>query len=272
MKSLYLLLIPLILFSCSNTSPEMDMMYADNVMREVADDIETDLAPVQQTNNAELTKKLIKTGTIHFQSESIAQDYEKIKRILSKYDSYIGSENETNTGYQIRYDISIRVASKNYDSLFNKLSLLSNNVEFKSSNIEDVTERYYDLKTRIRNKKLLEDKYIALLKRAATIKDVLEIERSINEIRNEIESAEGSFKYLSKQISYSTIQLNFYETLPDYYKPDGFWSRVSNAIGGGWQEFLSFLVVLAQGWPFIILVVLGIYIFRKRRSFKLNKK
>jgi len=276
MKLSLLSLLAFLLLSCSNPRPEMEGdFYADDIesvseLKEISPTEQS--APVNNTNQEEIVKKVIKSGSISFQSENIKKDYDRIKALLSAYDSYIDNENETNTGYQIRFDVSIRVASKSFDSLFNKLSLLSTKVDFKSSNIEDVTERYYDLKTRIKNKRSLEEKYLLLLKRASSIKDVLEIERSLNEIRTEIETAEGSFRYLSKQVSYSTIQLSFYEMLPDAYEPDGFWSRVSSAVGSGWQEFLSFLVVLAQGWPFIILLTLGIYIFRKIRAFRLNKK
>ncbi len=272
MKLLYLLLVPFLLLSCSNTSPEMDMMYADDAMREVADDIETDLTPVQQTNNAELIKKLIKTGAIHFQSESIAQDYEKIKRILSKYDSYIGSENETNTGYQANYDITIRVNSTSYDSLYSQLCKISEKVDFKSSTIEDVTAQYYDLKTRIKNKKLLEERYLALLKKASNIKDILDIERSLNDIRNEIESAEGNFKYLTQQVSYSTIQITFYEILPSNYTEEGFGARVIHALKSGWEIFLVFFVGVVQIWPFIVLVGLAVFLFKRIRKKRLEKK
>ncbi len=274
MKLSTLSLLAILFLSCNNTRPEMDGDYYSDDIERVSElkEISSTEQPVSNANQQEITRKLIKTGQISFQSENIDKDYQKIKTLLSSYDSYIDYENETNTSYQVNYNISIRVASKSYDSLFSKLSNVSKKVDQKSSQVEDVTEHYYDLKTRIKNKKLLEGKYVELLKRASSIKDVLEIERSINEIRNEIETAEGSFRYLSKQVSYSTIQLDFYEVLPDNYEPDSFWSQVSNAVANGWQEFLFFLVAVTQGWPFIVLLALGIYIFRKIRASKLNKK
>ncbi len=275
MKLSVLSLFAFLLLSCSNTRPEMDDDFyaSDMEMSELKEIPSTEQnAPVNIANQHKITKKVIKSGNISFQSENIKKDYDRIKTLLSTYDSYIENENETNSGYQIRFDVSIRVASESYDSLFNKLSLLSTNVDFKSSNIEDVTEHYYDLKTRIKNKKALEEKYLLLLKRASSIKDVLEIERSLNEIRNEIETAEGSFRYLSKQIGYSTIQLNFYEVLPDNYAEDGFWTKISYASGAGWKEFLGFIVVCVQAWPFFILIGLSVFIFKRVRKNKLQKK
>jgi len=269
MKPLFLLVISFIFLSCGNPQPEMGAKYEHDTiaMKEVSASIDEDLAPAQKNTDSQLSKKAIKKGQINFQSEGITKDYLKVKTLISSYDSYIDSENETNTDYQANYDITIRVNAKDYDSLFSKLAKLSKKLDFKSSHIEDVTARFYDLKTRIKNKKLLEARYVKLLNKATSVKDMLEIERSINEIRNEIESAEGSFRYLNKQISYSTIHLNFYEKLSVKYTEKGFWSRILNAAGRGWKGFLSSLVNAVQYWPWLIIFTVGFYVYKKIKSF-----
>lgn len=267
MKLLAISLVSILFLACGNPSPERNY-YADDSM-----DYEATVTERSSPNPEKgITRQVIKTGSIRFQSENVAKDYQQVKALLSKFDSYIDSENEVNSGYQIDYDISIRVASSSYDSLFALLTQISKNVDSKSSHIEDVTNQYYDLKTRIKNKKLLEAKYVELLTKAKSVKDILEIERSINEIRNEIETAEGSFKYLSQQVSYSTIHLNFYEALPNGYTEEGFWSRIITATSRGWKGFVSFLVLAVQVWPFIILLGLAVFGFKQVRKKKLQKK
>src|SRR5690606_1959820 len=155
-----------------------------------------------------------------------------------------------------------------YDSLFNTIAQIAFRLENKYSNVEDVTERYYDLKTRINNKQALEKRYLELLNEASEVKDMLEIEKSLNEIRTEIESMQGQFNFLSKQISLSTIQLSFYEILPYTYDSSqrkGFGARIVNALTQGWQGFLTFLVAFISFWPFLILAAGGIYILKKVR-------
>ncbi|MCF6360631.1 MAG: DUF4349 domain-containing protein [Cyclobacteriaceae bacterium] len=273
MKLLIISLVSFLLLACGNSSPEMDMYASGAIaMREMSASIDADLSPTQQNANSHIARQVIKTGSIRFQSENVAKDYQQVKVLLSKFDSYIDSENETNSDYQIDFDISIRVASPSYDSLFTLLTQISKRVDSKASHIEDVTNQYYDLKTRIKNKKLLEAKYVELLNKAKSVKDILEIERSLNEIRNEIETAEGGFKYLSQQVSYSTIHLNLYEILPSGFTEEGFWSRVIHATSHGWKEFINFLVITVQAWPFIILLGLAIIGFKRVRRKKLQKK
>jgi hypothetical protein len=129
--------------------------------------------------------------------------------------------------------------------------------------------RYYDLTTRITNKKALESRYVELLKQASEIKDILDIERNLNQVRTEIEQLQGQFNYLSKQVNFSTINLSFYELLPYVYdgsQRKGFGARLLSSLNNGWQGFLSFLVGLTAIWPFILLTVVGIYMFRKLRK------
>jgi len=277
MKKLYFILTLLFFTACHSRNDAMLME-----LGAVTDDFEAiyDVPPANQSliaapEKIETTKKVVKTGTIDFESENIATDYKQISQLLPKYQAYIENENQKKSTYRINYTLTVRVPSQHYDSLFNAFSGLAFRIENKSSNVEDVTERYYDLKTRIKNKSALEQRYIELLKKASDIKDILAIEKNLNEVRTAIEQLQGQFNYLSKKISLSTINLSFYETLPYVHEGSGrkgFWARVLSATDDGWQGFLTFLVGLATLWPFLILLVGIIYVFRKWRKNRKNKK
>ena len=220
-------------------------------------------------------KRVIKNGGINFQTEDLEEDYRKVTETLRQYDAYIENENQSNTPDQISYNLTIRVPANKYDSLFAALSNITDQVDNKYSNLEDVSERYYDLESRIRNKKALEDRYLELLDKAKDIKALLEVERNLNEVRTEIEQLEGQFKHLSQRISLSTIHLNFYEVQPYVYDSSqrtGFGARILNALLKGWQSLLSFAVGLIGIWPFLLIIVGFVYLFRNWISRKKNMK
>jgi hypothetical protein len=127
----------------------------------------------------------------------------------------------------------------------------------------------------LKNKKSLEERYRDLLIKAETVKDILEIERNINQVRTEIEQLEGQFRYLSQQISYSTLHVNFYELLPYQYNEHnrpGFGARLLSGLNSGWQGFLSFIVGLFSIWPFVLLGIGGIVLVRRwRKKRKISK-
>lgn len=226
-------------------------------------------APRQATPSAdEMVKKVIKTGSIRFQSADIQEDYERVTKIIRSYDAYVEDENQYNNEQEVEYSLVIRVASEVFDSLYQEVAGLGEKLDHRSVQARDVTEQYYDLQSRIRNKKALEVSYLELLSKANKVADILEIERSLNEVRTEIEQLEGQFQYLSRQVSYSTINLSFYERLPYTHSVvhrTGFAARISNALYNGWYGFLSFLVWVFSLWPFILLAPLVIYGFRKAK-------
>jgi hypothetical protein len=228
--------------------------------------------PELMQNDAEaevITKKDIKTGGMTFKSDDIDEDYSRITTLLPAFEAYVENENQTKTDQRVQYDLTIRVPSEKYDSLYNRLSSLAGRVEHKYTNLQDVTERYYDLQTRIKNKKELEQRYLDLLAKATAVKDTLEIERQLNEVRTEIENLQGQFNYLSNQVSLSTLQLSVYEVLPYSYDDNqrpGFGNRILSALSNGWQGMQLFVLGLITIWPlyvFITLVILVIVLARR---------
>lgn len=275
MKTLYL---SLLLFTSACHSNDPSFKFAEGDISndfEAIEYIPSTQQPAPKKSSAEITQKLIKRGGINFESENITTDFEKITRLLPQYKAYLEAENQSKSDQYSRYELTIRVPAENYDSLINKISSLAYKLENKYSNIEDVTERYYDLQSRITNQKALEQRYLELLNKASTMQDILEIERNLTEVRSTIEQLEGQFKYLSKQIGYSTLNVSFYEQLPYVYNESGrkgFFARIASALSSGWTGFLSFLVGLVHLWPFLILLVAIGYIFRRWRARRALRK
>lgn len=220
----------------------------------------------------DISQKLIRSGGINFQSEALEKDYEQIKSMLAGFNAYVENENQNNDNYRKSYILSIRVPSEKYDSLLNAISKIAYRVENKYSNVNDATERYYDLQSRIQNKKELEKRYREILSKANQVKDILEIERNLNEVRSDIEMMEGQFNYLSKQIQLSSLQVQFYEELPyelNTPKKKGFWVRIFNALDNGWQIFLSVVVGLVTIWPFFLaggVIFILVMVLKKRNG------
>jgi hypothetical protein len=230
--------------------------------------------PDSKAGTNEIRKKLVYKGGIEFESKNIEKDYQKISELLPKYEAYLENEDQSKNDYRINYHLTIRVPVDAYDTVYSKISSYAYKLDNRFSRIEDVTEQYYDLKGRLKNQQELEKRYLQLLNKADDIKDVLAIENKLNEVRTEIEYLQGQFNYLSKQVSYSTIEVNFYEKLPyedSISGRDSFGERIANALTDGWHIFISFIVGLISLWPFILLIVLVIILTITLRS-KFKKK
>ena len=122
---------------------------------------------------------------------------------------------------------------------------------------------YTDHKIRLENKIAYLNKYKEILKKAKSVKDILEVQDNIRYIEVEIESKKGRLKYLNDQIGYSTLQLTVYQdTSIDSANSLGFGSRLFDAIDYGASLFSEFVIGIVSLWP-VIVVLFVVFIFRK---------
>lgn len=229
-----------------------------------------DLASTKSSEKSRKTKaKIIKTAHLRYQVKKYEEANIKIKQFIEQYDAYIASENESNEYNTKRNYISIRVNFVRFDSLVHDLLTIAHYVEKKNITAQDVTEEFVDIQARLKTKRELESRYLALLEKATTVKEMLEVEAALQTIREAIESTEGRLKYLQDQVGYSTIHLNFYQQNANKLAPTNFFNKTGNAIADGWHIFLEFLIVLIAIWPFLVILLLFIFLFirwRKKRG------
>jgi predicted nuclease with TOPRIM domain len=93
----------------------------------------------------------------------------------------------------------------------------------KNIKSEDVTEQYIDLKARLENAQREEKILLDFLNKATNVKDMLEIEKELSRIREQIEYYTGQLKYLESRIDYSTITIELSEPRPPAPLPEVDW-------------------------------------------------
>jgi hypothetical protein len=104
--------------------------------------------------------------------------------------------------------ITIRVPAKQFFPVLERLKALGQTIS-KNISAQDVTDEYVDLQLRLKNAEALRDRLVAILEKAANVKDTLEVERELNRVREEIERIKGRLAQLDKLIAYSTIEVSF---------------------------------------------------------------
>ncbi len=212
-----------------------------------------------------IDRKLIKEGTVDFETGDISATRKSISEAVDKYKAYISSDQEFKSPGRQSNTIVIRVPADNFDNLLNDATKGVDKFDSKEINVKDVTEEFLDIEARLKTKKELEARYIELLKIAMNVSEILEIEREIGQLRSEIESIEGRLNYLKSKISFSTLTLTFYESVPNDSK---FGKQFSDSFRNGSYGFVWFFVALANVWPFIIIglgVIYGIRLYRRKK-------
>ncbi len=240
-----------------------DRSYAPPEVKEKAK-AKKDLAAPKKDNT-----KIIKTGEIGIQLADYHKNKHYIYDAIRKYEAYLSKENERTETHRLSNNIEIRVPNDKFEVLMDALTQGKGvaNVDYKRMNTVDVSEAYFDLETRINTKKKVEERYIDILRQARKIEDILAVEEKIRVIREEIESAEGSLRYMSDRVSYSTISVYVYQDLEfDAPRPDRptFWGKAGRAVSSGWNAILGFTLFLINIWPILLLVGAVLFAYRKK--------
>lgn len=279
-----LLISTLLFFGCNREDPELQFAdksieaeYVEPPAFSVKEVIESagDVSPdiVEQLGLEELPhqNKLIKKGEIIFSSQDFEAEQNELKRILGGYNAYIEDESQTSTKDLLLGRINIRVAVQQYDSLFSQVQKISTNVISKHSNVEDISDYYFDLQTRLSNKRVMEKRYLELLSQTESMKDILMIEDHLSSIRMEIELMDGEQRSLNSRIAYSTLEVRFEKNVsfaiskigqPDYSE------QFKKSLSGGWKSFLQAILVITYVWPFTLFFVLFLILKRYFRKTK----
>ncbi|MBP5357802.1 MAG: DUF4349 domain-containing protein [Treponema sp.] len=205
-----------------------------------------------------IERKLIRTGPITVEVESLADTREKINSWVSRWNGYIANSSEGPSSLSC----TIRIPSIYFDLAVNEAYGLGK-LRSKSIQAQDVTDQYYDLQTRLDTKIILQERYQSYLKQAKDIEELLAVERKLNDVTSEVEAMKGQLKLLNSQVDYSTIVLDARlppnETEQGFTLPDtksGFKNFLGTAAGffNGIMFFLLYLILF--GVPIILLAAL----------------
>ena len=214
-------------------------------------------------NNVKVERKLIKTGNVTFESDELDATRKNIINLVNQYNGYISNDREYKSNGRISNTLSIRIPSNNFDTLLLEISKGVKKFDNKSVNISDVTEQFIDVQVRLKTKKKLETKYLEILKKAKTVREILDVERELGKLRSDIESTEGRLKYLQNQVSFSTLNITFYKQISA--SETSFSGKISKAFKKGFENVRNFFLYLIHIWPFIIILFLLFLYLRKRR-------
>ena len=213
-----------------------------------------------------LERQLIKEGSLDFETPDIMETRQHIETLVQKYKAYISQEDERTTASRIYQDITVRIPKTHFDSFLSELSGDIKKFDNKSVTVQDVTEEFVDITARLSVKKETEQGYLRLLNQAKTIKDILDIQNELQDIRSDIESIEGRLRYLKNSVNFSTLHISMYQQIEAASETGSVFMPIWDAIKGGLHAFAAVIIALLYGWVFIALGIAAMIIILRLRK------
>ena len=212
---------------------------------------------------------LVYEAEVRLKTMAMPRAMARLDSLVRRSGGYLSAAAETHVDGEWRQETTIRVPPARFQALLAGLAGLGT-VEEKKLSTNDVTAEHADVAARLQAKRAVERQYTTLLTRAQKIKDILDIEEKLGEVREEIEATESRLKTLNDEVAYSTITLTLYQPLAQTV-PDApivsLGSRAVEAFYDGWQLFISLLLGALNLWPLLLGAGLaGWWLWRRRAA------
>jgi hypothetical protein len=180
-----------------------------------------------------------------------------------------GTDAQSNpvTNDQIRTGvITFMVPAAKFDDTIDQLAKMGK-VQTEHISGNDVSAQYVDLQARLANQEAQRNAMLALLKRATSISDIINVQNQIGQITGQIEQLKGQIQYIEHNTAYSTVTVNLLEAgAPLQTAPRDSWGFAS-ALSDGAHNFVTTINYIVSGLgaigPVLVLMGLGYLLWRR---------
>ncbi|HJW37497.1 MAG TPA: DUF4349 domain-containing protein, partial [Candidatus Udaeobacter sp.] len=157
-------------------------------------------------------RKLIRNATVEVEIISFDEAAEKITAFAKEERGYVATtDSQKQANGKLRGRVVVNVLPENLDRLLQKVRGLG---ELKNQTLgtEDVTKAYFDTDARLKNAHVMEQRLIDMLKtKTGKVSDLLQVEKELGRVREEIEKMQGELKYWDSQVQFATVTISLAE-------------------------------------------------------------
>ncbi len=209
---------------------------------------------------------IIRTATASVQVDSLEPAVALVRELATRLGGYVGSSGIVTGKNQLRQAaIEVKVPAARFDEVLSGLTPIGK-LESVNVTAQDVGEEFVDVTARMDNARRLERRLIDLLAtRTGKLKDVLDVERELARVREEIDRYEGRLRYLKAHTAMSTLSVTVHEPLPVVGTAGK--SVMGEAFTQAWRNFVVLLSLAVQSLGVVLplgLVAFVVWIGTKR--------
>jgi len=167
--------------------------------------------------------------------------------------------------------ITVRVPAKNLNQALNDFKKIAVKVVSENLSGTDITEEYTDIEARLTTLYKTKAKFEEIMEKATKVNEILEVQRELINLQQQIDALVGQKKYLEKSASYakitvylSTDELSLPYTPSDNWHPKVVFKNAVRSLILTLRKIATILIWTFVYSPLLIPVVIVIYYFWKK--------
>jgi hypothetical protein len=156
-------------------------------------------------------RKLIRNGEMSIEVRDFDATARKVAEIAQLFGGYVADSQASGDGGRRSGTMTIRVHAGLFDEAVKALRVLGK-VQTEHVGTQDITKAYTDLEARLRVKTDAAERIRDILKtKSAKLADVLEAEKQLSALIEQIEVMKGERRFYDQQVALSTIAADLHE-------------------------------------------------------------
>lgn len=225
-------------------------------------------------------RKIIRNANVTVEVEDFDKAYGQLEFIIAG----IGYVQETKINKDKHYisgnevlrtkgTIIVRVDAEKFGDVLKDVKGLGQLLE-ENIKSDDVTDKFFDLESRLRLIKYEESRLEEYLKKITDPDTIFKTEARLTEIRHEIESLTGNLNKLSNLVKLSTITINMSEKVPaaEEISKQSYWQRLASSFTESFKGVIrfcgEFIIAVVTAFPALVLIsIVAFVVFILYRKF-----
>jgi|SRR5882672_1159331 len=194
---------------------------------------------------------VIRTGQTSIEVDSLERAVSQVRLLAGRIGGYVANTTmQTGRGQLRSASLEVKIPADRFDDGLGGLASLGK-LESVNVNAEDVGEEFTDVTARMGNARRLEARLIDLLAtRTGKLKDVLDVERELARVREEIDRYDGRLRYLRAHAMLSTLTIYVHEPVPVVGRAGS--SVIGEAFKQAWRNFVALVAACIRSLGIVI--------------------
>ena len=156
-------------------------------------------------------QKIIYTGDINLETTEFDEAVKALAALAEAKGGYLESSTVGGGSRGYRWaDYTVRVPSAQFQSFLDQAGELAH-VTWRNTNLENITETYYDTAGRLKTQQIKLERLQKLLAQAENMEDIITIESAISETEWNIEDLSGTLRHYDALVDFATINVHVSE-------------------------------------------------------------
>ena len=158
------------------------------------------------------SRKLIRNAQLDLQVANYEVALQRLTILANEEKGFVATQSSSKLpNGKLQGTVVVKVVPENLDRFLEKARGLG---ELKNQTLgtEDVTKAYFDTDARLRNAKRMEERLLQMLdKNTGKVSDLLQVEKELARVREQIEQMQGELKYYDALVQYATVTISLAE-------------------------------------------------------------